>query len=58
VKEIEGDGLALAIVPSLFIISHITPAVPHFDNLDTSTDASVCPALTKTPPFFEMRGKT
>ena len=28
------------------------------EDLDTSTEASVCPALTKTPPFFETMGKT
>ena len=36
----------------------MTPADPHLDNLDTSTEASVWPALTRTPPFFEIRGKT
>jgi len=45
-------------LPSSFIISQITADEPHLANLDTSTEASVCPALTKTPPFFETIGKT
>ena len=49
---------SLAIVPSSFIISQITAEDPHLANLDTSTEASVCPALTKTPPSFEIIGKT
>ena len=40
------------------MISQITPEDPHLESLDTSTEASVWPALTKTPPFFEIRGKT
>ena len=39
-----------AIVPSSFIISHITALGVFFDNFAISTEASVCPALTKTPP--------
>ena len=31
---------------------------PHLDNLETSTEASVCPALIRTPPFLETSGKT
>ena len=43
-------------VPSSFIISHITPhgLFPH--SLARSTAASVWPALTKTPPSFETTG--
>tara|TARA_B100000686_G_scaffold352653_1_gene455466 strand:+ start:2516 stop:2689 length:174 start_codon:yes stop_codon:yes gene_type:complete len=41
-----------------FIISHITDEEPHLANLEISTDASVCPALTKTPPFLATIGKT
>ena len=38
-----------AIVPSSFIISHITAAGSLLDSLAISTDASVWPALTRTP---------
>ena len=31
---------------------------PHLANLDISTEASVCPALTRTPPSFATIGKT
>ena len=47
----------LAIVPSSFIISQITPAGYNPDNLAISTLASVCPALTKTPPSLYFNGK-
>ena len=50
--------LPLAIDPSLFIISQITADDPDLANLETSTEASVCPALTSTPPFLDTRGKT
>ena len=46
------------IVPSSFIISQITPDSFKPANLEISTAASVCPALTKTPPSFALRGKT
>ena len=46
-----------AIVPSSFIISHITAELFFFANLDISTDASVCPALTNTPPSLAIIGK-
>ena len=45
-------------VPSLFIISHITDEVPQPESLLMSTEASVCPDLTSTPPFFATIGKT
>ena len=50
-------SLYLAIDPSSFIISQITPEGFEPDNLAKSTAASVWPALTKTPPFFATRGK-
>ena len=40
------------------MISHITAELPFPANLDISTEASVCPALTRTPPSFEIIGKT
>ncbi|MNN24633.1 hypothetical protein D3C76_669160 [compost metagenome] len=46
----------LAIVPSSFIISHITPAPLNPANFAKSTAASVCPILFRTPPFFEING--
>ena len=49
---------SLAIVPSSFIISQITPDGSLPANLDISTAASVCPALTKTPPDLAFIGKT
>ena len=51
-------SLYLAIVPSSFITSHITALGFNFANLEISTDASVCPALSRTPPFFATKGKT
>ena len=48
----------LAIVPSSFIISHITAEGFKPANLDISTAASVCPALTRTPPYLSFRGIT
>ena len=30
----------------------------EFESFDTSTEASVCPALTNTPPFLDTSGKT
>ena len=47
----------LAIVPSSFIISHITPAGVSPASLAISTEPSVCPALTITPPSFARSGK-
>ena len=46
----------LAIVPSSLTISHITAAGFNPANLDKSTDASVWPALTKTPPSLYLIG--
>ena len=48
----------LAILPSSFITSQITELGFSFDSLDISTEASVWPALSKTPPFLETNGKT
>lgn len=48
----------LAIVPSSFMISHITPAGYSPASLARSTDASVCPALSKTPPGLAFSGNT
>ena len=48
----------LAIVPSSFIISQITAELFFFANLDISTEASVWPALTKTPPSLAIIGNT
>jgi hypothetical protein len=47
-----------AIVPSSFMISQITPAGVSPAIRARSTDASVCPARTSTPPFRARRGKT
>jgi hypothetical protein len=44
-------------IPSSFIISHITADGFLFASLEISTDASVCPALTNTPPSFDIIGK-
>ena len=38
--------------------SHITALGFNFANLDISTEASVCPALSNTPPAFATKGKT
>ena len=48
----------LAIVPSSFIISHITPAGFNPASLAKSTAASVCPALFNTPPSLATKGNT
>ena len=48
----------LAILPSSFITSQITELGFSFDNLEISIEASVCPALSKTPPFLATKGKT
>ena len=45
-------------MPSSFKISHITAELFFFANFDISTDASVCPALTKTPPSRAIIGNT
>ena len=47
----------LAMVPSSFIISQITPASSKPASLDKSHAASVCPALLKTPPSEALNGK-
>ena len=44
--------------PSWFIISQITALGFKFANLEISTDASVCPALSNTPPDLATKGKT
>lgn len=41
-----------AMVPSSFITSHITALGFKLASFEISTDASVCPALSNTPPFF------
>ena len=51
-------SLSLAIRPSSFITSHITELGFSLANFDISTEASVCPALSKTPPCLATRGKT
>ena len=43
-------------MPSSFIISQITAELFFFANLEISTEASVCPALTKTPPSRAIIG--
>ena len=47
-----------AIDPSSFIISQITAALFFLASFEMSTDASVWPALTNTPPSLEIIGKT
>ncbi len=47
-----------AIVPSSFMISQITPAGASPAIRARSTDASVCPARTRTPPLRARSGKT
>ena len=44
-------------VPSLFIISQITADGLRLASMAKSIEASVCPALTKTPPFSACNGK-
>ena len=46
----------LAIVPSGFIISQITPEGVSPARRAKSTAVSVCPALFKTPPSFAIKG--
>ena len=41
----------------MFIISQITPPGPHPASFAISTEASVWPALSRTPPSLEIRGK-
>ena len=48
----------LAILPSSFITSQITELGFSLDSLEISTEASVWPALSKTPPFLATKGKT
>ena len=45
-------------MPSSFIISQITAELFFFASFEISTEASVWPALTKTPPSFAIIGKT
>ena len=40
------------------MISQITAEGFFLASLEISTEASVCPALTRTPPSFEIIGKT
>ena len=47
----------LAIVPSSFIISHITATCLWFEIVHKSTAASVWPALLSTPPSIACKGK-
>ena len=47
----------LAIEPSSFKISTITPADSNPARRAKSIAASVCPALLKTPPFLALSGK-
>ena len=47
----------LAILPSSFRISHITPDGYSPASFGKSTDASVCPALLNTPPSIDLNGK-
>src|ERR1035438_1173752 len=47
-----------AMVPSSFMISQITPEGSSPARRERSTDASVCPARTSTPPSRARRGKT
>ena len=49
---------SLAILPSSFITSQITELGFKFDNFDISIEASVCPALSNTPPFLATNGNT
>ena len=49
---------SLAILPSSFITSQITELGFILANFDMSTDASVCPALSRTPPLRATSGKT
>ena len=44
-------------VPSSFMISQITPAGRRPANLERSTDPSVCPVRTRTPPRLARNGK-
>ena len=38
--------------------SQITALGFNLANFEISTEASVCPALSRTPPFFATKGKT
>jgi hypothetical protein len=46
-----------AMVPSSFMISQMTPAEKSPALRARSTDASVCPARTSTPPSLARKGK-
>src|SRR5829696_2181210 len=48
----------LAIVPSSFMISHMTPAGLRPASRERSTAASVWPARCRTPPGRALKGKT
>ena len=45
-----------AILPSSFIISQMTPLASHPARRARSTEPSVCPVLTRTPPSRARRG--
>jgi hypothetical protein len=47
-----------AMVPLSRVISAITATGHFWANIHKSIDASVCPALVKTPPGLYDRGKT
>src|SRR3990170_5965784 len=47
-----------AIEPSSFMISQMTPAGMQPARRARSTDPSVCPVRTRTPPFLATTGKT
>ena len=51
------NSCTLAIVPSSFMTSQITPAGEAPASFAKSTAASVCPGLVKTPPSFAINGK-
>lgn len=55
--KISRSGI-LAIVPSSFMISQITPADFSPARRARSTEPSVCPVLTRTPPLRARMGKT
>mmetsp|Transcript_8253 Transcript_8253/g.16549 ORF Transcript_8253/g.16549 Transcript_8253/m.16549 type:complete len:223 (-) Transcript_8253:259-927(-) len=54
--ENSNNSGVLDIVPSSFTISHNTPAGAQPAKRDRSTEASVCPGRTKTPPCRHLNG--
>ena len=56
-REISSSCGLRAIVPSGFMISQITDAGDLPASLARSTDPSVCPARTSTPPSWYLSGK-